>query len=137
MRRVIPVVVVWFGLVSLPGAALSADAAKAPDGKPVFVKYKCGSCHTIETQKIVKKPAATAEPGPEAPDLSGVGVERKAEWIVAFLQKKEKIGESMHEKKFRGTDAELKKLAGWLATLNDEAAAKKMKDVEAKNAKTK
>ena len=135
MNRVLATAAVLLGIVLIPGSARSADAAKAPDGKPVFVKYKCGSCHTIETQKIVKKAAAAA--GPEAPDLSGVGVERKTEWIVAFLLKKEKIGESMHEKKFRGTDAELKKLAGWLATLNDEAAAKKMKDVEAKNAKTK
>jgi mono/diheme cytochrome c family protein len=135
MNRVLATAAVLLGVVLMPGAARSADAAKAPDGKPVFVKYKCGSCHTIASQKIVKK--APAGPGPEAPDLSGVGHERKTEWIAAFLQKKEKIGVSMHEKKFRGTDAELQKLAGWLATLNDEAAAKKMKDVEAKNATTK
>ena len=55
---------------------------------------------------------------------------RKADWIALFLQKKEKIEGRVHTKKFRGTDAELQKLSGWLATLKDEAAAKKMKAAE-------
>lgn len=72
--------------------------------------------------------------GSKPPDLSGVGVERKAEWIAAFLLKKEKLEGKLHEKKFRGTEAELKKLANWLVTLKDEAAAKKMKAAEGKRA---
>jgi len=133
-----------FGLFPFSGVAVSDEAAKpseaaggaakVADGKPVFVKYKCGSCHSIETQGIKKKAVAGEAAESNAPDLSGVGVERKAEWIAAFLLKKEKLGGKLHIKKFRGTEAELQKVAGWLATLTDEAAAKKMKAVEGKNA---
>ena len=123
----------------VPGAARGADA-KVPDGKPVFVKYKCGSCHTIESQGIGKKPAAAATaaketPAQEAaeakpattrkpPDLSDVGSERDAKWIAAFMKKQEAIDGRKHMKLFRGTDAELATLAGWLETLKTEKPAK-------------
>jgi len=120
-----------------PGAA-RADAKKVPDGKPVFIKYKCGSCHTIESQGIGKKPAAAAAaretPAQEAaevkpvarkpPDLSDVGGERNAKWIAAFMKKQEAIDGRKHMKLFRGTDAELATLAGWLETLKTEKPAK-------------
>ena len=145
MKRIVTAVALTCGLFALSGIAVSHHAesseaaggvAKVPDGKPVFVKYKCSSCHSIEAQGIKKKglveDAADAS-GSVAPDLSGVGVARNTAWIAAFLQKKEKIGERLHVKKFRGTDAELQKLAGWLASLKDDAAAKKMKALEEKN----
>ena len=123
-----------------PGAAL-ADATKAPDGKPVFVKYRCGACHTIESQGIVKKKVAEAKetpaketPAKEAaeakpavrkpPDLSDVGSERNAAWITAFMKKQEAIDGRKHMKLFRGTDAELATLAAWLETMKAEKPAK-------------
>ena len=124
--------------------AVAADAAKAPNGKPVFTKYKCSSCHSIEAQAIVKKADAAdkAEPtekaaGPErkAPDLSGVGVKRKAAWIEAYLLKKEAIETRKHMKKFRGTDPELKTVAGWLESMKDEKAAAKQEANEKANEK--
>ena len=122
--------------------AVAADAAKAPNGKPVFTKYKCSSCHSIEAQAIVKKAGAAdkAEPaekavGAEAPDLSGVGVKRNAAWIEAYLLKKEAIETRKHMKKFRGTDAELKTVAGWLESMKDEKAAAKQEANEKANEK--
>ena len=115
------------GLTATPAAAATD---KAPDGKPIVTKYQCGSCHSIASQGIVKKtvPAdAPAEPDTDKkkpPDLSAVGVKRSAEWIAAYLSKKEAIEGRKHIKKFRGTDAELATLAAWLATLKDEKAAK-------------
>jgi len=104
-------------------------AAKAPDGKPVFLKYKCNSCHSIEAAGIVKKAAqGEGETKKKPPDLSGVGLEKKAEWIIAFLQKKEKLDGEFHIKKFRGTESELKTLAAWLETMKDEKAAHKGKE---------
>ena len=127
------------GLCDEPAKAADAakTTAKVADAKPVFLKYKCNSCHTIESQGITKKAAAgeAAESGDKPPDLSGVGVDRNATWIVSFLQKKEKLEGKLHMKKFRGTDAELQKLAGWLGSMQDEAAAKKMKSVEEGNEK--
>jgi mono/diheme cytochrome c family protein len=130
----------FFGVVTAP--AVAADAAKAPNGKPVFTKYKCSSCHSIEAQAIVKKadPAEkAAEPGEKedrkAPDLSGVGVKRNAAWIEAYLLKKEMIEARKHTKKFRGTDPELKTVAGWLASMKDEKAAAKQELNEKANEK--
>ncbi len=128
----------------LAGPVLAADAAKAPNGKPVFTKYKCSSCHSIEAQAIVKKADAAdkAEPAEKAggterkaPDLSGVGVKRNAAWIEGYLLKKEAIETRKHTKKFRGTDAELKTVAGWLETMKDDKAAAKQELNEKANEK--
>jgi mono/diheme cytochrome c family protein len=125
--------------VAMGPNAARADA-KVPDGKPVFIKYKCGACHTIESQGIVKKPAAAAAavaketPAAEAaeakpaakkpPDLSDVGKERNAKWIAAFMKKTETIDGRKHMKLFRGTDAELATLAAWLETMKADKPAK-------------
>ncbi len=139
MRRTLTALATVLALAALFGLAAGDPAksdeggkgqAKGVDEKAVFTKYKCRSCHSIEAQGITRKAVegeqeAAKEQKP--PDLSGVGLERKADWIVLFLQKKEKIEGKLHEKKFRGTEKELQKLATWLGTLKDESAAKKMK----------
>lgn len=126
--------------VSTAAAASSAAEkapAKAPDGKPVFEQYKCGSCHSIEKQGIKKAEAAPAEAGAgkvKAPDLSGVGLVRTTDWMKAFMLKTEKLDGKLHIKKFRGTEEELAVLTGWLASLKDEEAAKKLKSTGAAKA---
>ena len=64
-----------------------------------------------ETKKKKKDP----------PDLSGVGLEHDAKWISAYLNKEEtnKDGEK-HEKRFKGTEAERRSVAMWLASLKTE-----------------
>lgn len=135
-----PKLVTW-GVAVTAALALSAtasvsiaadkEAAKAPDGKPVFEQYKCGSCHSIEKQGIKKaeksEPAEAGAATVKAPDLSGVGAVRTADWMKSFLLKTEKLNGKLHIKKFRGTDEELATVTGWLATLKDEEAAKKLK----------
>jgi cytochrome c553 len=136
-------------LMATAGSARAEDAKKVPDGKPIFTTYKCSSCHEIASQGITKKasatpaatPAAPATPATPAtttsrkpPDLSGVGLVRKAEWIKGYLQKKESIEDRKHMKLFKGTDEELATLAGWLESLKDEKAAKAMKAKEESNA---
>ena len=113
----------------------SGAAAKVADGSPVFLEYKCNSCHTIETRGVVKKAAESEADGSKTVDLSGVGAVRKPEWMSAFLLKQEKLAGKLHMKKFRGTEAELKQLVDWLATLDDPASAKKLKEREEKNSK--
>ena len=116
------------------GAASADDASKVPNGKPVFEKYKCTSCHSIDSQGIKKKKPAEGEVeekdegGRVPPDLSGVGVGNSAEWIAKYIQKLEMLDGKKHGKKFRGTESELKTLTGWLASLKDEAAAKKAQE---------
>ena len=113
--------------VSLSGVS---HAAKPLDGKPIFTKYKCNSCHSIEAAGVVKKAApeegaTTSKMKP--PDLSDVGLKKKADWIALFLQKKEKLEGELHPKKFRGTDSELKTLTAWLETMKTEKPESKEK----------
>ncbi len=65
--------------------------AIAQSGKDIFLKYKCNRCHAIKAQNI--EPILKEEKGEEEEeekeekgkkkitDLSGVGLERNAEWI--------------------------------------------------------
>ena len=134
MRTLGMAVATALALAVLTAPATAADAKK-PEGEELFVKYKCQSCHSIATAGIEKKKAAAAEEAEEAtaektkkepPDLSAVGVAHKADWMAAFLMKKEKTKEGkLHTKKFKGTDAELKKVVAWLETMKDAKAAEK------------
>ena len=134
------------------GAAVGDEAAApANKGKELFLSNKCNSCHTIAAQSIEKaakasdtakatetaKPAETKEAPAaapaegatttkKAPDLSAVGVDLKADFIVKYLQKLESIKEKKHMKKFMGTEEELTQLAAWLAEQKDADAAAKM-----------
>jgi mono/diheme cytochrome c family protein len=124
-----------FALAALAAPASATDTAKKSAGQELFEKYKCQSCHSIATLGIEKKKAATEDAEEAAadktekkapPDLSGVGVSHKADWMAAFLMKKEKTKEGkLHTKKFKGTAEELKKVTAWLETLKDAKAAEK------------
>jgi mono/diheme cytochrome c family protein len=94
----------------------------ATDGKALFLEAKCNTCHTVASAGITKKAAAVADPADaktanKPPDLSSVGLERKAEWIEKFLNKTESIKGEKHPRKFRGTEPQLKILASWLTTM--------------------
>jgi len=113
-------------------------AAKTPDGKPVFLKYKCNMCHSIEAIQVAKK--ALPDEGETAtkmkpPDLSSVGLDKKADWIALFMPKKEKLDGELHPKMFRGTSSELKTLTAWLETMTAPKKEKAEK-AEAKESKS-
>ena len=102
------------------GVAL-AQGEKAPTGKDLFLTAKCNTCHSITAAGIEKKKATTPEEKAEKtdkkpPDLSSVGLEKKADWIAKFLTKKETLDGEKHKKLYKGTDEELKTLAAWLET---------------------
>lgn len=118
----------WTRLVApmLAGGVMMAmaPAAEADDAamKAAFEKGKCVSCHSIKNVGIEKKVNEKTGKVRKGPDLSGVGLEHDAAFIVPWL-KKEKETPSIynkdkmvkHKKKFKGTDEELKALADWLA----------------------
>ena len=120
-RCSIPVLVIG-GTFLFAALAAHGETPAAPDGKALFTgtTNKCNTCHTISAAGIEKKKAEpSAEESKEKsekkpPDLSSVGLERKADWIGKFLMKTETIKGEKHPRKFRGTEAELKTLATWL-----------------------
>lgn len=148
MKRILAVTAAALLTAALSAPALAEEADKAPQGKALFTKYKCNTCHSVESQDIkrLRPPAATAAHKP--PDLSKVGDTRGHEWIEKFITKQETIATRKHPILFRGTKDEKETLAAWLETLKSgeaetgaEGAAKEAKEAakeakeEAKDAK--
>jgi cytochrome c2 len=86
-----------------------------PPGKIIFKDNKCGSCHSIKSQGIVKGGEDTKDKA--APDLSNAGTKHNAAWMSKYLLKKETLNDEKHLKKFKGSDEDLEVLTNWLATL--------------------
>jgi mono/diheme cytochrome c family protein len=119
---------------------MPAATEKSDPGKDIFLKYKCNSCHSMQAQGIeVKKSddkeadaedaeADSAAAQKDPPDLSGVGLERKADWISKYLKKQETIDGVKHRKKFRGKSDEMKTLSAWLESQKTKPAAPAMKE---------
>ncbi len=121
--------------IGLCAAVPSARAAEPSKGAKLFVKYRCTSCHSVKAVGIEKKAGEAEEGAAEAakakrkpPDLSGIGLDHDAAWFSKWLQKKETVEGRKHIKMFRGSEAELKELTGWLASLKmDETGKPKTK----------
>lgn len=104
-------------------SSVHSQTPAAPTGKELFTKFRCNSCHTIQSEAIAKKASEDAEEDQgdrKSPDLSSVGKKRTAAWMSKFLMKLEKNEGELHRKKFRGTEPELKTLTAWLETLKTE-----------------
>ena len=88
----------------------SATFAQSTDGKKIFEANKCTMCHSLKAEKIEAKGKS------KAPDLSTVGATQKPEWIEKFVTKQEKLDGKQHPIAFKGSPADLKTLATWLAS---------------------
>jgi cytochrome c peroxidase len=111
--------------------AAGVHAADENPGLTLFKKGGCNECHSISAlgvQKEAKKKAeGTTEPAATTstetkkkkvpPDLSGVGLEKDAKWISAFLNKEETLNGEKHEKRYKGTEPDRRTLAMFLAGL--------------------
>jgi cytochrome c553 len=113
--------VIFAFLLILTGSSKAQE--EATDGKGIFVANKCTACHAVKAAEIEMKKAESegeeseeGESEDQAPDLSSVGNDHTAEWLMAYLTKKEAINGKKHMKKFKGNEDDLKVLAEWLAT---------------------
>src|SRR5262249_53887447 len=118
--------VVGVGIFSVASLAQQPAQPAAPkgakDGKSIFLENRCNSCHTIQAQAITRKKVEGEDEDKEKdkkkpPDLSSVGLERKAPWMQKFLMKQETIDGEHHRKKFKGSEQDLQTLTAWLETL--------------------
>lgn len=131
----------WFATIvagcALSAAVASAEGGKVSKGQALFVKHRCAACHSVKAVGVEKKVFEGDEEAAEAakskskpPDLSGVGLEHNAAWFARWLQKKEMKDGKPHKKKFRGTEAELKTLSEWIATLKMDETGKPKKGAD-------
>ena len=104
------------GGVVLSVGLLAQEQTKDDAGKKIFTDNKCQSCHSIEAVGIKKKP------NQKPPDLSAVGAERKAEFLAAYLKKKETLNNAKHMVSFKGSDEDLGVLSTWLESLKGDSA---------------
>ncbi len=124
--RIITAAAIACAVLVAAAAAQDKPAAAAKDGKALFLEHKCNTCHTMQGQSIAKKKAEATDAKEEKsekkpPDLSAVGLERKAPWMSKYLMKTEAIKGEKHSRKFRGTEAELTTLATWLEAQKTKA----------------
>ena len=107
-------VLIYIGLivtiVALYGFAFTIADLGGDDGKKVFVDSKCNMCHTVKSAGIESKKS-------DATDLSTVGKDKTAEFLMKYLKKETKLNDKDHKSSFKGSEDELTKLVNWLLTL--------------------
>ena len=146
MKRSLAAFLSLLFVIAMAAIELRPAHSEEPAALALFKKNGCNECHVISAlgvEKEAKKKDDTAATASETkkkkkdpPDLSGVGLEHDAKWISAYLNKEEtnKDGEK-HEKRFKGTEAERRTVAMWLASLKTEVkkapAAEKKAEGEA------
>jgi mono/diheme cytochrome c family protein len=99
------------------GNATSSDEASvtAPsDGKAAYVNNGCAQCHSVETQDIA---ATISSEQMRGPDLSLIGSEHDADWIVAYVKREQTVDGEQHRVPYSGNDDDLQAVAEWLVQL--------------------
>lgn len=132
MNKVLVLVVGSIACALLFGIPRAVGAAEDP-ALTLFKKNGCNECHSITSLGVKKEEKKAAAPDTVAttadssakkkkkpPDLSGVGLRHDAKWISAFLNKQELLDGEKHEKRFKGTEAERRTVAMFLAGLKTE-----------------
>lgn len=97
----------------LAGTALAQDA-DADAGKKAFMDADCNRCHDVESHDIS---ATIASERMKGPDLSQIGAEHDAEWIVDYVKREVQLEGKNHRLPWKGSDEELQTIADWLASL--------------------
>jgi len=114
MRIVVFYFLFVFLIVALYGFAFSMSPAEQPDGKKIFTENKCSTCHSIESEGIVRKSKIEKN---IPPDLSHLSKTFTRDKLFNYLKKNETLNDKKHPANFKGTDDELKTLAKWLTGL--------------------
>jgi mono/diheme cytochrome c family protein len=107
-----PAAGVVLGVLAFLVLASSAQGQDA--GQKAFEANKCINCHSIEKLSMERKVQSEKMAGP---DLSKVGDDHDAAWIVKFaLREVEKDGKQ-HKSEYKGTKKDIEVIADWLAAM--------------------
>lgn len=122
MRTLLPILLILAvplavaGFVSAPPAE-AAPALAAPgggsslDGKAIFLREKCETCHPVSSAGIEAKAKSEKL---KATDLTGVGKRHTTAVLRSYLEQQTELDGAKHKKAFKGTDQELDILISWL-----------------------
>ena len=99
--------VMIFGIVSLGSAQ--------DEGKELFIKEKCNSCHSVESQGIEVTRQSSSN---KAPDMSDAGnMITDADWAKKFVMREAELEGKKHRRPYNGSDKDLTQIVDWLMTL--------------------
>ncbi len=99
-------------IVALYGFAYAIAGNDEPDGKKLFVDYKCNMCHTVKSVGIESKKS-------DADDIVQLEAEKNAEFWMKYLMKQEKLNGKDHKTAFKGKEEDLQKIVDWLMTIKE------------------
>ena len=108
------VLLLCFALAAAPSAAQE----EVPAGQTALVDNKCNMCHPVQAAGIERTSKSDKMKGS---DLSTVGDDHDAAWIVEFIKKEVELDGEPHKRSYKGTDEDLEAIAAWLATLKTPA----------------
>lgn len=125
-------------LLMVVGRTFAVEQDQSP-GAQLFIKYKCQTCHAVQSRGIGAPAKAKAEKDEDdgwddddddagSPDLSGAGLARDSEWLNLWLRKKVATEKGKkHMMRFKGSDEERQVIVDWMLTLKTpvEEPAKK------------
>lgn len=94
-------------------AGISFGLGQEHEGKALFLKEKCNTCHTVKSQGI-----EATRGNEETPDLSNAAeLIPDAEWAKKFVLREETKDGKKHRRPFNGDEKDLEKIVAWLMTL--------------------
>jgi cbb3-type cytochrome oxidase cytochrome c subunit len=122
MRNLLPILLILAvplavaGFISAPPAEAAPGMAAAGgssslDGKAIFLREKCETCHVVSSAGIESKAKSEKL---KAADLTGVGKRHETAVLRSYIKKETELDGEKHKKTFKGTDAELDVLIAWL-----------------------
>ncbi|MDA0207768.1 MAG: c-type cytochrome [Acidobacteria bacterium] len=88
-----------------------ASVTVPSDGKAAYVNNGCAQCHSVQTQDIE---ATISSEQMRGPDLSQIGSEHDADWIVAYVKREQAVDGEQHRVPYAGNDDDLRAVADWL-----------------------
>lgn len=113
-------VILTFGFIVTVFSFTSAEE-NAPDGKTVFEKSKCATCHSVNSLKIEGKKKDKSH------DLSNTANVITADEMKTYLKKESDLNGKKHPVAFKGEDSEYQILIDWLGTLKNEEVKEEAK----------
>lgn len=113
MKNITFYLFIVIGIVGLYGFAYTIANEDEPEGKKLFVEYKCNMCHTVKSVGIESKKS-------DAHDIVQLDNEKNTEFWLNYLMKKEKLNGKDHKTAFKGGEEDLRKLVDWMMALKKD-----------------
>lgn len=113
--RIVPPLPPLLSLLTVMVFGIASLGSAQDEGKELFVKAKCNTCHSVESQGIEVTRESSSN---KAPDMSDAGnLISDAEWAKQYVMREAELEGKKHRRPYKGSDQDLTKIVDWLMTL--------------------